>query len=186
MAECMRLVGEGCEPQALDKALTGYGFPIGPIALADEVGIDVAGNVQKFLASHLGKRMESSKESEFLYEMINKGWLGRKTGKGFFLYPKGGKGKRQFNPEAMELIKKFRTGTQDIAVRDLQQRPTFMFMNEAAICLQDEIILSPTDGDIGLVFGVGFPPPKGGPFRFFDSYGVQNYVDQMYRYRDEH
>lgn len=185
MAETMALVAEGADPLALDKALTSAGFPVGPIVLADEVGIDVAAHVQTFLGQHLGVRMSAS-DPAFLNDMISNGLLGRKSNQGFFVYPKG-KGKKTFNPKAEELINKHRAGRKDnISVEDMQNRSIYMFVNEAAYCLQDGIILNPIDGDIGLVFGCGFLPNRGGPFRFLDSMGVDKFVSAMHKYADIH
>lgn len=186
MAEIMALVAEGADPQQLDKALTSFGFPIGPVALADEVGIDVAAHVQSFLSQHLGVRMSATEgKGDLLNEMISKNMLGRKSGSGFFVYPK--KGKKSFNPEIMDLINKARNGRNDkISIEDMRLRSVNMMVNEAAYCLQDNIILNPVDGDIGLVFGCGFLPNRGGPFRYLDSIGVDTFVDQMNRYKDQH
>lgn len=101
MAETSGLLLDGAEPQQLDKALTSFGFPVGPASLADEVGIDVAGHVQEFLGADptLGDRMGGG-STQALHEMIEKGMLGRKSGKGFFLYDAKSKSKsKPNNPE---------------------------------------------------------------------------------------
>lgn len=71
-----------------------------------------------------------------------------------------------------------------MTAEEIQQRLIYRFINEAAFCLQDGIIRAPADGDIGAVFGIGFPPFLGGPFRMLDSIGTQNVVDAMYTLRD--
>lgn len=75
-------------------------------------------------------------------------------------------------------------GIKSMSREEIQQRLIYRFINEAAFCLQDGIIRAPADGDIGAVFGIGFPPFLGGPFRMLDSVGVQTVVDNMMRYRD--
>lgn len=192
MVESMALLGEGVEPEQLDKAMQAYGFPVGPITLADEVGIDVAGHVRSFLADHLGDRMLGS-DGAAMDEMMKNQWLGKKTGKGFFVYDKKGKSKgpnggKVINPGAQEILQRARQGiTQrtDIATTEIQERMTFRFVKEAILCLQDDIIRSPVDGDIGAVFGIGFPPFRGGPFRYADAYGTAKLSDQMQRYADQ-
>jgi enoyl-CoA hydratase/long-chain 3-hydroxyacyl-CoA dehydrogenase len=121
-----------------------------------------------------------------LATMVQKGFLGKKTGKGFYMYPKDAKkgDARQVNPELTAILKDFVTGKGDLAVEDIQMRMISRFVNEAAYCLQDGIIRAPVDGDIGAVFGIGFPPFMGGPFRMLDLKGVGPFVDRMLRYRD--
>lgn len=138
----------------------------------------------------LGVRMQGGNAS-MMGEMVKKGWLGRKTGKGFYLYPKDAKkgAAKQLNPEMLAMLKEMLaargvTGEAKIPVEDIQMRIISKFINEAAFCLQDEIIRAPADGDIGAVFGIGFPPFLGGPFRMLDIKGLQPFVDRMYRYRD--
>jgi enoyl-CoA hydratase/long-chain 3-hydroxyacyl-CoA dehydrogenase len=120
--------------------------------------------------------------------MVEKGLLGRKSGKGFYLYPADAKkgAKKQVNPEALSIINEARQGAQaeNVSVEDIQMRVVSRFINEAAFCLQDGIIRSAVDGDIGAVFGIGFPPFLGGPFRMLDTQGTSTFVDRMLRYRD--
>jgi len=89
------------------------------------------------------------------------------------------------NPEVVELIKSVAPlNPVKVSKEDIQMRCIGRFINEAAFSLQDEVIRSPVDGDIGAVFGIGFPPFKGGPFRMLDQTGTSNFIDKMYRYRD--
>ena len=188
MSEVTALILEGVELGKLDDAMKSFGMPVGPITLCDEVGIDISNHVGKFMSNaDLGVRMEGG-NPELMQKMIDEGLLGRKSGQGFYLYPKNAKksAKKQLNPAALSLIKTATGGiTSDISVEDIQMRLMSRFVNEAAFCLQDEIIRSPVDGDIGAVFGIGFPPFMGGPFRMLDHVGVQQFTDRMQRFRDE-
>ena len=164
-----------------------FGMPVGPITLSDEVGIDVSNHVGKFMMkADLGDRMKGGNPA-VMEKMVERGMLGRKAGKGFYLYPKDAKkgAKKELNPEALALIREQNQGAKaDVSVEDIQMRIISRFINEAAFCLQDGIIRSPVDGDIGAVFGIGFPPFLGGPFRMLDMQGIQKFVDRMYVYRD--
>ena len=124
-------------------------------------------------------------------EMVNRGEVGRKSGKGFFLYAKDNNskkkkgGKKEINPTALELIKEQvqPNSNQDLLSETAQVERLFLRMvNEAVFCLQDGILSSPVDGDIGAVFGLGFPPFLGGPFRWIDSVGADVVVQKMEYY----
>jgi enoyl-CoA hydratase/long-chain 3-hydroxyacyl-CoA dehydrogenase len=186
MAECMALLQMGVETDKLDKSLKKFGYPVGPIALLDEVGIDVAQHVQESLAGDLGDRMGGA-DVEAMNELVASGMLGRKTKEGFFTYDKKGK-KTGVNSKVTDIIKKHAKGDGKdgaaLSEDDIQHRMAFRFINEAVLCLQDGIIESARDGDIGAVFGIGFPPFRGGPFRFVDDFGAQNFVDRMHSFRD--
>jgi len=185
MVESIALLNEGVAPEALDKALKKFGFPVGPITLADEVGIDVATHVATFLGDKLQNRMQGA-NPETMKSMVAAGLLGRKTGKGFFVYGADKKAKKVLNSEAVAILNKFKTSDKGATLpeSDMQNRMVLRFMNEAFFCLQDDIIRNPTDGDIGAVFGMGFPPFLGGPFRYADQLGLQKVVDMMNRYAD--
>ncbi|CAE7814814.1 HADHA [Symbiodinium sp. KB8] len=195
MAECTGLLQEGVDPLTLDRTMKEFGYPVGPITLADEVGLDVAMHVNEFLAKHLGDRMLGA-DIGALRAMVDAGFLGRKSGKGFFTY-EAVTGKFKKSDKGKEYSKE-----------TIQNRMCARFVKEAILCLQDEIIRNPVDGDIGAVFGVGFPPFRGGPFRYADQEGIQvtllgltpcfsapavtkfpcaqTLCDRMSRYADEH
>lgn len=187
------LVFEGVDLKFLDKSMKSFGMPVGPITLSDNVGIDISRNVGNFMKNaDLGVRMEGGPPDMFK-KMVENNWLGKKTGKGFYLYPSNAKkgAEYQVNPEVVAMIKEARLengyGDQpaNIPMEDVQFRIISRFVNEAAFCLQDEIIRAPADGDIGAVFGIGFPPFLGGPFRMLDIVGTGQFVDKMMKLRDE-
>lgn len=170
------MVRDGVQLEALDKAMKNFGMPVGPVTLADEVGIDVTHKVASFLSqADLGVRM-SGGDVSLMANMIEKGWLGKKAGQGFYTYD--GK-KKTINNEVKAYVKEFAQQDLGLKEKDIQDRIVSRFVNEAVKCLEDEIIADPVVGDIGLVFGTGFAPFRGGPFRYIDTQGVDNYVGMM-------
>lgn len=165
--EAGRLLDEGVAIDAVDRALVDFGFPVGPITLVDEVGIDVAGKAGQVMAHAFGDRMSPS---ESLRLVVESGRTGRKGKKGFYRYDEAGK-KQGVDESAYELLP---TGSRrsEVSSLDIRDRTVLAMVNEALRCLEEGIIRSPRDGDIGAVFGIGFPPFRGGPFRYVDSTGA--------------
>lgn len=184
LVETTALVKEGVPLETLDKAMKKFGMPVGPITLIDEVGVDVASKVASFLSNaDLGKRMGGG-DISLMSKMVEKGWLGKKSKQGFFTY--SGKKDKKLGSEINAYLKEFAGGTvSKMSEADMQDRIASRLVNEAAKCLEDGIIENPVDGDIGLVFGIGFAPFKGGPFRYLDAVGITQYVDRMNRFADE-
>jgi enoyl-CoA hydratase/long-chain 3-hydroxyacyl-CoA dehydrogenase len=178
LVETCALVKEGVPLEKLDKAMKKFGMPVGPITLIDEVGVDVASKVASFLSkADLGVRMNGG-DITLMSNMVEKGWLGKKSKKGFFTYT--GKKDKAIGSEMVSYLKEFTGGAvSNMSEEDIQNRIASRLVNEAAKCLEDGIIENPVDGDIGLVFGIGFAPFKGGPFRYMDSVGVTSFVDRM-------
>ena len=192
MAESTGVIQEGADPLKFDKAMKDFGYPVGGLTLGDEVGHDVSAKVVKNLIGekpkYLGERMEGG-DLGILDEMVAQGLLGKKSGKGWFDHSKGGKGPKDLCAEAVALAQKYRHPTRDISkqpIEEVFERCFLRFVAETAHCLQDGIIGSPREGDIGAVFGVGFPPFLGGPFMWIDGVGAQTVVDKMERLRQEH
>jgi 3-hydroxyacyl-CoA dehydrogenase/enoyl-CoA hydratase/3-hydroxybutyryl-CoA epimerase len=172
--EAGRLLDEGVPVEAIDKAMSAFGFPVGPINLIDEVGLDIAGKSGAIMAEAFKDRMQPS---EALQQVLGAGRLGRKGGKGFYLYD--GAGKRGDVDESVYDLFPGGARRTNLAKDTIQQRLALAMVNEAARCLEDGIIRSPRDGDIGAVFGIGFPPFRGGPFRHIDAVGVAEVVTQL-------
>lgn len=200
MDEATHLVMEGVDLYKLESYLKDYGYPVGPITLMDEVGLDVALHVGNFMEKSFGKRIASA-DPRLLNQLVSADAMGRKSGRGFFLYDEKkdhsplsylmnlGKEKlpgRPINPQVSEFIEQHKSSLGAVEKEDVQKRMTFRMINEAALCLEENILLRPLDGDIGAVFGLGFPPFTGGPFQYVDSYGVSKFVNQMAKYEEKY
>ncbi|MDN0087160.1 fatty acid oxidation complex subunit alpha FadJ [Yersinia nurmii] len=174
-ARCL-LDGEPIE--SIDKALVDFGFPVGPLNLLDEVGIDVGTKIMPILVEQLGPRFAAPAS---LDAILKDGRKGRKNGRGFYLYPTKTSGfklkknpVKQADPNVYGLLGV--TPKAHIQREVIAQRCVMMMLNEAVRCLDEGIIRNPRDGDIGAVFGIGFPPFLGGPFRYLDRLGLDTAV----------
>lgn len=162
----------------LDAALVAFGFPVGPITLLDEVGLDVAGRVTELLREAFGARI---KTSETLLAVLADGRTGRKGRKGFYSYDEKGE-RKGVDYSVYDL---FPHGEdKDFPPSEMQERTVLALVNEAVRCLEDGVLRSARDGDVGAVFGFGFPPFLGGPFRWVDAQGVSNVVRRLETLQD--
>jgi len=172
--EAGHLLEDGVEIEVIDKALADFGFPVGPITLLDEVGLDVAGKAGQVMFDAFGNRLSPP---ESLRRVIEAGRYGRKSKKGFYLYDAEGK-KGDVDTSVYDVFAPGHART-TVPAEEIVQRTVYAMLNEAARCVQDQIIRSPRDGDVGAVFGFGFPPFRGGPFRYIDHMGAAELVRQL-------
>mgnify|MGYP001810053148 CR=1 FL=1 len=172
--EAGRLLDDGVAIDEIDRALVQFGFPVGPITLLDEVGLDIAGKSGLIMREAFGARLEPS---QALQAVVQAGRLGRKGKSGFYAYDAQGK-KQGVDASVYEVLPSGRPRG-GVTTAEIVQRCTLAMVNEAARCLEDGIIASPRDGDIGAVFGIGFPPFRGGPFRHADALGLARVVGEL-------
>lgn len=178
MSEAMRLLSEGERIEQIDKALVKFGFPVGPIQLLDEVGIDTGTKIIPVLEAAWGDRF--SAPANVVSAILNDDRKGRKNGRGFYLYAqKGRKSNKQPDPAIYPLLGV--AGTGKLSAESMAERCVMMMLNEAARCHAEQVIRSPRDGDIGAVFGIGFPPFLGGPFHYMDALGAGEVVATLQR-----
>jgi 3-hydroxyacyl-CoA dehydrogenase / enoyl-CoA hydratase / 3-hydroxybutyryl-CoA epimerase len=173
MNEAGRLLDEGASIEAIDAALVEFGFPVGPITLLDEVGIDIGGHVGRVMGESFGARMAPA---ESLRRVVEAGRKGRKGKSGFYLYDEKGE-KGAVDESIYGLLG--RAQRREIAATEIVDRTVLAMINEAVLCLEEKILRSARDGDIGAVFGIGFPPFRGGPFRYIDSVGPDVIVKRL-------
>ncbi|MCA0374730.1 MAG: fatty acid oxidation complex subunit alpha FadJ [Gemmatimonadetes bacterium] len=171
--ESGRLLDEGATIEAIDRALADYGFPVGPLTLLDEVGLDIAGKSGPIMAAAFGERLTPPAT---LTQVIASGRLGRKAKRGFYRYDE--QGKRQGPDESVYALAPH-PARQVVSADEICRRTVYPLLNEAVRCLEDGIIASPRDGDIGAVYGIGFPPFRGGPFRTIDALGAATLVREL-------
>ena len=181
MNEAAHLLEEGVAVEAIDKAMKDFGFPVGPITLLDEVGIDVGAKVQKVLHHAFGARMDPPPS---MAKLIADGRLGRKNKKGFYRYGEGSKSKEV--DSTVYALMPSGAGTKPMDERVIQERLFHAFLNESVYCLQEGILRKPVDGDIGAIFGLGFPPWWGGPFRAIDKLGAKTVLETLKRLQGQH
>lgn len=187
-AAILLLAGEPIDK--LDKALVNFGFPVGPMQLLDEVGIDVGAKIGPILQADLGERFAAP--SAFS-KLLDDGRLGKKAGKGFYLYgqhikkgvkqvfkPKG----KQVDESIYALLNVSPVG--NLSANEIAKRCTYMMLNEAARCVDEGIVRNARDGDIGAIFGIGFPPFLGGPLRYIDNIGASALVAQLTQWSQQH
>jgi 3-hydroxyacyl-CoA dehydrogenase / enoyl-CoA hydratase / 3-hydroxybutyryl-CoA epimerase len=173
MNEAALLLEEGVRVEEIDRALTGWGMAVGPITLYDEVGLDVATKAGKIMSEAFGDRIE---QNRVIQALVDDGRLGRKNGRGFYQYADGKKGE----PDASVYALFGSPPKRDLPRRDIHDRVALMMVNEAVRTLEEGVIHSARDGDVGAVLGLGFAPFRGGPFWYIDQTGASVIVARLH------
>lgn len=161
LMEAMILAGENVPLYVIDKAATDYGMPMGPIELADTVGLDICLHVAQNLSQHMDIEVP-----ERLQKMVEAGFLGKKSGRGFYQFKDGKPIKEKPDKEYTPPV-------------DVQDRLILRMLNEAVACLREQVVESADYGDAGIIFGTGFAPFRGGPFHFIEFRGTAQLLKML-------
>jgi len=169
--EAVRVLAEGVPIEVIDEALVDWGFPAGPLHLLDEVGIDIAAHVNDVVFEASGERMRAPAAMRTLVEDHR---AGRKNGRGFYLYGRGTQAEKRADDtvyHALSITPRLRREDRPKG-EEIALRCSLRLVNEALRCLDEGVVRSARDGDVGAILAVGFPPFRGGPFRAVDVLGA--------------
>ncbi|MGK3124281.1 fatty acid oxidation complex subunit alpha FadB [Candidatus Pantoea formicae] len=178
------LLRDGADFRQIDKVMEKqFGWPMGPAWLLDVVGIDTAHHAQKVMAQGFPTRMQKDYR-DAIDVLFDAQRFGQKNGKGFYLWEQDKKGKAQkkADPAVDALLEPICEPKRVFSDEDIANRMMLPMLNEVVRCLEENIIASPAEADMALVYGLGFPPFRGGAFRYMDTLGNSNVVDQAKRY----
>ncbi|ASG07005.1 fatty acid oxidation complex subunit alpha FadJ [Vibrio anguillarum] len=178
MNEAAQILMAGESIEKIDTALLDFGFPVGPITLLDEVGIDVGSKIMPILVQELGPRFQGPDVFDLL---LNDNRKGRKSSKGFYTY----KGKKKEIDKSIYKLLKITPDAKQ-SDKEIALRCVLLMLNEAVRCLDEGVIRCARDGDIGAIFGIGFPPFLGGPFRYIDQIGIKKLVEMMNQHAEKY
>jgi len=165
------MVQEGVKPALIENAGKMVGMPVGPLAVGDEVAIDLSYKVMKATKLALGDDYPGSPADSFVDKMMELGRHGRKNDKGCYAYPEGGK-KHLWEG----LGEHFPISDDQPSVDEVKTRLLVRQAVEAARCFEEKVLINASSGDVGAIFGIGFPPYTGGPFSYIDTVGVAEFV----------
>lgn len=174
LGEALRMLEEGSGIKEIDHALLNFGMPMGAFILLDEIGIDIAHKVSGILHAGLGERIQPSPLLETLYK---EGFHGKKNGKGFYLYLHGTRGGA--SPLVKARVPKQKDNAGWLPEQEIVERAVFLMIKEAALCLEDKIIDRVDHLDAALIFGIGFPPFRGGLMRYAEKLGAKYIVERL-------
>jgi 3-hydroxyacyl-CoA dehydrogenase/enoyl-CoA hydratase/3-hydroxybutyryl-CoA epimerase len=178
VTEVGHLLLDGARIDEVDRLMVEWGFPVGPFTVADQVGLDVAEKVAGVLQAAFGERMAPAPS---LAALVSAGRLGRKSGQGSIVTRKGST--KGVDESVYALLGRQPNG--GLRPGEIVQRLVLPMLNEAARAVGEGIVRTPRDGDIGAIFGFGFPPFRGGPLRHADDLGTARLVDDLQRLSDQ-
>ncbi|MFN2386363.1 MAG: 3-hydroxyacyl-CoA dehydrogenase NAD-binding domain-containing protein [Thermoanaerobaculia bacterium] len=173
LSEAVRLVREGCRIEQVDSTMTAFGMPVGPLALLDDIGLDVAVKAAEVLQSAFPERMPPSGNEA----LVAAGRLGRKSGRGFYAYDGGKRGEP--SREAYAALGVEPAKTSPIPAETIEARLVLPMVNEAAFCLEEQVVARPEKLDLAMIFGTGFPPFRGGLLRYADTLGIAQVIGRL-------
>jgi 3-hydroxyacyl-CoA dehydrogenase/enoyl-CoA hydratase/3-hydroxybutyryl-CoA epimerase/enoyl-CoA isomerase len=179
-----KLVLDGADFVAVDKVMEKqFGWPMGPAYLLDVVGMDTADHAASVMADGIPERM-AKVENDPVTLLFNEERLGQKNAKGFYNFSKDkrGKPKKDAAPEAYELIKPHQAEASEFSSEEIIARLMIPMANEAIRCLEEGIVASAAEADMALIYGLGFPPFRGGIFRYIETMGLANFVELADKY----
>ncbi|HVS11299.1 MAG TPA: 3-hydroxyacyl-CoA dehydrogenase NAD-binding domain-containing protein [Planctomycetota bacterium] len=180
--EAARVLEERVDPLKLERVAKAFGMPMGPLELLDEIGFDVAVHAARSLEEAYGARM---RPSPVLARMLEAGLKGKKGGAGFYLYaePKGGgrPEKQGLNSDLGRFLGTKPARSLDISEQGIVDQLVLSMLNEAARALEEQVVAGPRELDLATVFGMGFPPFRGGLLRYADARGLRDVVDTLRR-----
>jgi 3-hydroxyacyl-CoA dehydrogenase/enoyl-CoA hydratase/3-hydroxybutyryl-CoA epimerase len=177
--EGLTMVKEGINPALIDQAARMTGYPVGPLTVADEIGLDLAHKGAEQQSKDLGADNKPGSSVSVIAELVVKhGRHGRKNGKGFFEY--AADGSKRLWPGLNDIWRQ-KPADQQPTAREIRQRMLFAQYADAARCIADGVLTDPADGDVGGVLGVGFPAYLGGPFAAMDTLGIPEVVKECDR-----
>ncbi|MBL6991033.1 MAG: fatty acid oxidation complex subunit alpha FadB [Bacteriovoracaceae bacterium] len=174
-----KLIEDGVSLKRIDKVMEKFGWPMGPAYLMDVIGIDTCFHALSIMCEGFPQRMQVSKENVIKLMVDNKR-LGQKNKVGFYKYSldKKGKLKKELDESVDSLINKIAANPQvEVTDEQIQERMMIPMLFEAALCLEEKIVESPVEVDMGLVYGLGFPPFRGGIFHHADSVGASKLIE---------
>ena len=179
------LLRDGADFQKIDKVMEKFGWPMGPAYLLDVVGMDTAKHANEVMAEGFPDRMKADFKSG-IDVMFENNRYGQKNDKGFYKYEedKKGKPKKVVDEETYKLIEPVVNGSKDFDEEEIIARMMIPLCLETVRCLEDNIVEDPADADMGLIYGIGFPPFRGGALRYIDDMGVDKFVELADKYAD--